>query len=85
VVHDAQYTSEEFPSKWAWGHSTTEFAVKVAAEAAAGRLLLFHHDPSRDDRGVAALERHAQTLRHAGSLTEISAAREGKTIDLGTR
>jgi phosphoribosyl 1,2-cyclic phosphodiesterase len=85
VVHDAQYTNEEFQTKWHWGHSTADFAVRVAAEAGADRLLLFHHDPTRDDRGVAALERYAQGLDTAGSLGEVAAAREGTKIDLGSR
>ena len=85
VVHDAQYTNEEFKTKWHWGHSTADFAVRVAAQAGARRLLLFHHDPNRDDANVAALEGYAQALDSARSLGEVAAAKEGTNIDLGSR
>ena len=34
VVHDAQYTDDEYPQKVGWGHSTVSYATDVAAEAA---------------------------------------------------
>jgi ribonuclease BN (tRNA processing enzyme) len=83
VVHDAQYTVEEFGTKWNWGHSTGDYAVRVAALAQARHLLLFHHDPARDDRGVAALERESRALTAARALMGVSAAREGTTLDIG--
>jgi phosphoribosyl 1,2-cyclic phosphodiesterase len=83
VVHDSQYTTQEFQTKSHWGHSTPDFAAHVAREAGAHRLLLFHHDPSRDDQGVETLERQAQLTHRHGPLTEVTAAREGATIDLG--
>ena len=83
LVHDAQYTNLEFERKWNWGHSTADYAVRVAVKAGARRLLLFHHDPSHDDRGVAELERHARGLRDAGDLLDVSSARENATIEIG--
>lgn len=83
VVHDAQYTNEEFERKWNWGHSTSDYAVRVAARAGARRLLLFHHDPSHDDRGVAEMERRARELPEAGDLLDVSSARENATIEIG--
>ena len=82
MVHDAQYTVEEFQRKWNWGHSTADFAVRVAAQSHARRLLLFHHDPSRDDRGVAELERRSRALGDAGGLVDLAAAQEGALIDV---
>src|SRR3546814_1427767 len=32
LIHDAQYTPEEFPPKATWGHCTAEYAVAVAQE-----------------------------------------------------
>src|SRR4029453_15465188 len=45
VVHRAQYTVEEYPSKLTWGHSPAEMAVGFALAAGVKRLALFHHDP----------------------------------------
>ena len=82
VVHDAQYTDEELDAKPAWGHSTAGYAVHVAAEAGAHRLLLFHHDPARTDGGVEMEVELARRLPDAKRLDDVSAATEGLTVDL---
>src|SRR5450631_3224178 len=50
LIHDGQYTDDEFSAKADWGHSTAAYAVHVAAESGVKRLLLSHHDPSHTDR-----------------------------------
>ena len=55
VIHEAQYTPEEYPSKRHWGHSTYEYVVELAAAAGVRRLFLTHHDPSHDDKFIAAI------------------------------
>ena len=42
-----------------------------------GRYFLFHHDPARDDAGVAAIEDRAKEL-----FENAEAAREGRVIEL---
>lgn len=81
LIHDAQYTPEEFAEKSTWGHCTVDFAVHVAAEAGAKRLALFHHDPSHDDDIVDCLLRQAR-LSARGRIDEVVAAAEGLTIVL---
>jgi ribonuclease BN (tRNA processing enzyme) len=81
VIHDAQYTEEEFRAKAHWGHSTIDYAVLVAREAGARRLALYHHDPTHsdeflDDAGMEAAERAAD----AG--LEVLMTAEGLTVDL---
>lgn len=49
LIHDAQYTSEEYQSRMGWGHCTAELAVRYAETVAARKLLFFHYDPSRTD------------------------------------
>ena len=63
VIHDAQYEPHEFAVKSDWGHCTVEYAVRVAAEAGAKRLALFHHDPSHGDDVIDRLLLEAQGLR----------------------
>lgn len=82
LIHDAQYTEDEYfgrggPPRLGWGHSTVDDAVAVARRADCGRLVLFHHDPGRDDAGVDALEAHARR-RLPGAV----AAREGEGLAL---
>ena len=81
LIYDAMYTPEEYagsPGKVGWGHSTWEAAVQAAQAADAETLVLFHHDPERDDVALRALERRAQRKR-PGTL----AAREGMTLSVG--
>ena len=49
VIHDAQYTEEEWEQRTGWGHSTLRQAVDLACEAGAKRLVTFHHDPEHSD------------------------------------
>jgi len=81
LIHDAQYTDDEFVDKSDWGHSTVGFAVEVALAAGVGTLALFHHDPSRDDDGVDELLGLAQAMVEAEDLTVIAAS-EGLTVAL---
>jgi len=77
VIHDSQYHAADFPAKAGWGHSTIEYAVDIARVARVQRLVLFHHDPNRDDAGVDALARAARRL--AGDV-EVTAAAEGDEL-----
>lgn len=85
LVYDAMYTEAEYrgeigPSKVGWGHSTWEAGVAVADAARVGQLVLFHHDPQRTDREVAAIEAQADIVR-PGTI----AAREGLVLELKAR
>jgi phosphoribosyl 1,2-cyclic phosphodiesterase len=83
VIHEAQYTPQEYPSKRHWGHSTYVYVVELAVVAGVRRLFLTHHDPSHDDEFVAGVERKAQELaRQLGSPLEVWCAYEGCEIAL---
>jgi phosphoribosyl 1,2-cyclic phosphodiesterase len=82
LIHDSQYTPEEFALKSTWGHCTVDYAVWFAHEAGAKKLALFHYDPTRHDDAVDALHACAATAGHALGL-EVLAAREGLTVELG--
>jgi phosphoribosyl 1,2-cyclic phosphodiesterase len=83
LIHDAQFTPEEFADKAHWGHCTVEYAVTVAAAARVRRLVLFHHDPAHDDDALDEQLAFARALPAAGELDEVLAAHEGLTIHLG--
>jgi ribonuclease BN (tRNA processing enzyme) len=80
LIHDAQYTVQEFPTKANWGHCTVDYAVFVAQEAGAHRLALFHHDPTHDDDRVDAMLAGAQALAETTGITEVIAAQEGLVV-----
>ena len=81
LIHDAQYTREEFSEKSHWGHCTIDYAVRVAREAGVGTLVLFHHDPSHGDDRMDELLAHARATAGAGG-PEVIAAYEGLTLRL---
>ncbi len=82
VIHDAQYEPHEFAVKADWGHCTVEYAVRVAAEAGARRLALYHHDPSHADDVVDRLVDEARRLAIGTSVEEVIGAAEGLTVVL---
>ena len=55
LIHDAQYTSEEYEEHVGWGHSCVDDTVDVAMQAGIGHLFLFHHDPDHDDAHVSKM------------------------------
>jgi phosphoribosyl 1,2-cyclic phosphodiesterase len=79
LIHDAQYTSQEYVTgpKQGWGHSTPEMAIAIAQAAKVKKLVLFHHDPSHDDDTLAEIERKAQE-----AFPNTILAYEGLTIKL---
>jgi len=77
IVYDATFTEEEIVSRVGWGHSTWMRGIRLADEAGAKQLCLFHHDPAHDDNFMDMLAVEANDAR-AGTIT----AREGQIIDL---
>jgi phosphoribosyl 1,2-cyclic phosphodiesterase len=49
LIHDCQYTDEEYPAHVGWGHSRITDTLTFARRVEAKRLLLFHHDPLHAD------------------------------------
>jgi phosphoribosyl 1,2-cyclic phosphodiesterase len=80
LIHDAQYTTDDYSERVGWGHSSVSHAVSFAELVEARTLVLFHHDPARDDRAV---DRLLDEAREQATSVGITAAHEGDTIDLG--
>jgi ribonuclease BN (tRNA processing enzyme) len=49
LLHDAQFTTQEYKNKIGWGHCSMEDAIRFASLAEVKHLLLTHHDPSHSD------------------------------------
>jgi phosphoribosyl 1,2-cyclic phosphodiesterase len=81
LIHDAQYTPEEFGEKAHWGHCTVDYAIGVARRAGVGTLVLFHHDPAHDDDAIDELLAAARRTAGAGG-PEVIAAYEGLVLSL---
>lgn len=81
LIHDAQYTREEFEVKAGWGHCTVEYAMRVASECGVGTLVLFHHDPAHDDAALDAMLEAA--MRGCGGGLRVVSAHEGESLIVG--
>lgn len=57
LIHDAQYTLEDYKNKIGWGHSAHEVVLQTAAEAGVKHLFLMHHDPDADDDTIQNIHR----------------------------
>jgi phosphoribosyl 1,2-cyclic phosphodiesterase/DNA-binding response OmpR family regulator len=83
VIHDAQYTADDFPAKAGWGHSPVEYVVRLCREAGVRKLVLTHHDPLREDDALdRILEGVRRDLQKDGSKLEVIAAYEGLTLEV---
>lgn len=82
LLHDAQYTLEEYPQKIGWGHSAMEHAIAFARMTRVKQLLLTHHDPLRTDAQLDALAQHLTYTQKSGPAFEMS--REGMSFSLSS-
>ena len=78
LIHDTQYTEEEYETRVGWGHSTVDHAVAFAAAVGAKAYAPFHYDPTHDDA-----TRDAMLAEAAAALEgrcQVIPAREGDTV-----
>ena len=62
LIHDAQYTSEDYMDTYApkqgYGHSTFEMALECKKQANAEKLVFFHYDPEYNDDKLNSIKEH---------------------------
>jgi len=84
LLHDCQYTDDEYPSHYGWGHSSVCDALTFARRTVARRTLLGHHDPYHSDAQIDAI--HATALERwselGGDPGAIEMAGELREIDI---
>jgi ribonuclease BN (tRNA processing enzyme) len=83
VIHDGQFTLNEYAEKIGWGHSTVEYAVAMCRAAGATRLALTHHDPLRTDHAIEEIVSNARDDQCGiAPALDIFAAAEGQGFEL---
>lgn len=82
LIHDAQFTREEFEKRANWGHCTVRYALEVAHQAKVRTLVLFHHDPSHHDDVMDELLAEAQEIAKDLNIKTVIAASEGLKLTL---
>jgi len=81
LIHDAQYSTEEFQKHPGWGHSSYDCAIDAASQAGVKKLVFFHHDPNHTDEQLGSLEEKYKEEVKGKSGPEIIMAREGFTVE----
>ena len=83
LIHEAQYTNDEYPAKIGWGHSCLSNACLFTKIAAPGRWLVTHHDPMHSDDFLDAKERLTRNiLRSIGCEVRIDHGYDGRILQL---
>jgi phosphoribosyl 1,2-cyclic phosphodiesterase len=83
LVHDCQYTDEEYPERMGWGHSRVSDTLTFARRCEAEQVLLFHHDPLHTDEDLDLLhERVGERWLGLGGPGDVAMAIEGTDIEL---
>lgn len=83
LIHDAQYTDEEYQQRIGWGHSTYRHAFEFAAQVGAKEIVPFHHDPSHDDEMLDVLLENAK--RQFKPACKVSAGYEGAVFKVSSK
>ncbi len=80
IIHDAQYTTEDylnpFVPKQGYGHSTFDMAIECQKQVGAEKLVFFHFDPSYNDKKLNIIKQHYSELEN------VQLAYEGLEIEL---
>ena len=81
LIHDSQYTREQYVNFVGWGHSAIEDALSFATAAGVRHFVAFHHDPSHTD---SILDKLYSEVREQHELPfELSVGVEGQTFEIG--
>lgn len=80
LLHDAQYTREEYAMRKGWGHCVLDDAVQYAILNKVQKLYLMHHDPLHTDQQLDAM--FAQARSQFNDHLDFEMAFEGENIQL---
>jgi ribonuclease BN (tRNA processing enzyme) len=82
LIHDAQFTDEQYAARVGWGHSSYSQAFEFAGRVGAKQVVLFHHDPWHDDGTLSRMLEDAIQRYHPAY--QVQCGSEGTVFELGT-
>ncbi|GHU02360.1 MBL fold metallo-hydrolase [Alphaproteobacteria bacterium] len=77
VIYDCTFEEDELADKLRWGHSSWREGRTLLAEAGAGKLLAFHHAPTKTDAAMAQME---AAIAASGLADKVIVAKQGLEI-----
>lgn len=83
LIHDAEFTPQEYRRVRTWGHSTYTDALRLAMDAGVSRFWLTHHNQERTDAQVDAMVAQCRAaITNAGVSLECDAATYTTELEL---
>jgi phosphoribosyl 1,2-cyclic phosphodiesterase len=83
LLHDSEFTEEEYQIKKTWGHSTYRDALQLALDARVKKFGLFHHNQERTDAALDEIvDRCRQIIKARRAPLECFASQGGMEIRL---
>ncbi len=80
LIHDSQYSEEEYRERIGFGHSSIAHAFRFARASDVKHFVPFHHDPTHNDETLDRL--FEQTIREFQPAYEVTPSREGLAIEV---
>ncbi len=83
LIHDAEYTQNEYKITKGWGHTVYNDALNFALEANVKRFGLFHHNQERTDEALDKIVEDCENIiKSKNSNLKCFAVAAGMNIDL---
>ncbi len=80
LIHDSQYSSDEYLRHSGWGHSSLVQTIQFARLCEVGKLITFHHDPNHTDNDLDQLT--AESIAAVNPDFKVTAGKEGALFGL---
>lgn len=81
LIHDCQYTEQEYETREGFGHSSAAHVATFSRRCDVGRVLLYHHDPMHTDPDLEDIRGRVRELWPDGG-DRVDLAAEGMLLDL---
>lgn len=80
LIHDAQYSDDEYRSRFGFGHSSVRQAIQFAKLCNVKELVPFHHDPAHSDDIIDQLI--VSAISDQQPKYKVSPGKEGSVFEL---
>ncbi len=83
LIHDTQYTEEEYQSRIGFGHSSIRHAFQFAELTDVKHFVPFHHDPTHSDDDLDSM--FTEIIGQLEPPYQVTPSREGLTLSTADR
>ena len=80
LIHDTQYTEDEYRKRIGFGHSSIHHAFQFATLSSVKHFAPFHHDPTHDDDALDRM--FEETVGNMQPSYKVTPSREGLAIEI---